>query len=60
MTIGPRPQCLDCILLRWEKGEAPKCRAFPHKIPEKIWEGGYDHRKPYPGDNGVRFTPSST
>lgn len=31
------------------------CEAFPEKIPADIYWGGFDHRKPYPGDGGIRF-----
>lgn len=30
------------------------CTAFPDRIPDAILDG-YDHRKPFPGDNGIRF-----
>jgi hypothetical protein len=33
------------------------CSAFPDGIPEVILLNLHDHREPYPGDNGVRFTP---
>ena len=34
------------------------CEAFgEQKIPEEIYAGGYDHRQPYKGDNGIRFEP---
>jgi hypothetical protein len=31
------------------------CEAFPDLIPDQIYWHGFDHRNPYPGDNGVRF-----
>jgi hypothetical protein len=31
------------------------CAAFPTEIPDEIFEGDFDHREPYPGDNGIRF-----
>lgn len=34
-----------------------KCTAFPEGIPQAILQGDFDHRKPYPGDNGVRWKP---
>ncbi|MCD0452023.1 hypothetical protein LO762_22930 [Actinocorallia sp. API 0066] len=33
------------------------CRAFPDGVPEDIRLRGYDHRRRYPGDNGVRYRP---
>lgn len=44
-------QCRACVHLRpgW------KCDAFPQAIPLEIVMFGADHRKPYPGDHGVRF-----
>ncbi len=32
------------------------CRAFPFGIPDEILSGKVSHEKPYPGDNGIRFT----
>lgn len=34
-----------------------QCRAFDKEIPTDIWLGQNDHRKPYRGDNGIRFEP---
>jgi hypothetical protein len=35
-----------------------KCRAFQRGIPWEIRTGNFDHRKPYPGDGGIRWTPA--
>lgn len=33
------------------------CDAFPDGIPTQIFIDGFDHRKEFGGDNGVRFEP---
>lgn len=47
------PQCSRCLHLsdreRW------KCTAFPAGIPADILDGTFDHEKPFPGDQGIRF-----
>jgi hypothetical protein len=50
MTISV--QCLRCKHLRdnlWS------CDAFPDGIPDLIMGGGWDHRKAFKGDDGIRF-----
>lgn len=32
-----------------------KCDAFPDRIPDEIWRGDNDHKKPYTGDHGIQF-----
>lgn len=36
------------------------CSAFPNGIPIIILQDEHDHRKPYPGDRGIRFSPKDT
>jgi antitoxin component HigA of HigAB toxin-antitoxin module len=38
-------------------GELPNCKAFPTQIPLSLLRNQHDHRKPYPGDHGIRFEP---
>ncbi|MDX1969766.1 MAG: hypothetical protein SFV23_21520 [Planctomycetaceae bacterium] len=59
--IGDRPMCMDCRHLSRDP-DAPAfsgstCDAFPAGIPIEIFIDGFDHRKRFPGDNGIRFEP---
>lgn len=46
-------QCFTCKHYQMAK----VCSAFTEKIPTEIFTGLVDHRKPYPGDNGIQWEP---
>lgn len=59
--------CESCIHLKLTtnpeyEGEAldrdqlAYCAAFPDGIPDDIFPDGFDHRSPYPGDGGIKFS----
>lgn len=43
-----------CVLCKHNQGGGV-CKAFPEGIPQEIEHGKHDHRKPFAGDDGVRF-----
>jgi uncharacterized Fe-S cluster-containing radical SAM superfamily protein len=50
----PILQCAYCKHYRDEL----HCKAFGDvQIPREIIINRHDHRKPYPGDNGIQFEP---
>ena len=53
MPAYPVSMCLVCIHYR----KAQRCEAFPTRIPQPILTGGFDHRKRYDRDRGIRFQP---
>jgi hypothetical protein len=65
----PSEQCLNCAHYRGADFDVEHtdsgsrmmawlaCDAFPKGIPEKIRTGQHDHRLPFKGDRGVRYTP---
>lgn len=68
--ILPESQCMRCIHLdpRWTRVivgsyddplafETFRCSAFPDGIPQDFVARHFDHQHPYPGDNGIQFTP---
>lgn len=48
------PICSDCQNYHYGQGTIT-CDAFPKGIPQKIWIGEIDHRKPVSGDSGIRI-----
>jgi len=51
------PLCNSCAHLERSESSLGTCRAFPRGIPKEIFLGKADHRKPFPGDHGIRFEP---
>ena len=51
------PLCRTCKHWRRDDFSGFTCNAFPDGIPDAILESDHDHRKPYPGDNGIRYEP---
>lgn len=51
--------CTYCKHLDIENSKFKKggnvCAAFPDGIPDEIWLGKNDHKKPYKGDYGIQF-----
>ena len=45
--------CAGCV--HYQGGFPAKCKAFLNKIPSEIYNRGFDHTKPFPGDSGIRF-----
>ena len=52
-TLDVTPACWTCV---HKYRGAPACEAFPKGIPEAILNGSHQHRQPYPGDGGIRYT----
>jgi hypothetical protein len=58
MTIDP--QCTSCRHLdrvAMASLHIMRCTAYPEEIPREIAGNKHDHRKPFPGDHGIRFEP---
>ena len=45
----------QCAYCTWKIAGEAKCPAFPDGIPRLILINAADHRKPFTGDNGIRF-----
>lgn len=61
MTTRAPMQCMVCVHYRspldspHDDAPAQTCDAFPQRIPDPIWTMRFDHRQPYPDDQGIRW-----
>ena len=55
MTTTKAPICTGCKFFDADAVETVVCSAFPDGIPVPILLSEVDHRRPYPGDNGIQF-----
>ena len=46
----------QCAICKHHLG-LQQCKAFPMRIPQRIYSGEHDHREPFQGDNGIRWEP---
>ena len=46
------PICNQCV---HHIKNTSSCLAYPEGIPFQILQNLVDHKKPFPGDNGIRF-----
>lgn len=56
--MSNHPICFECIHFNLNWRTTPgglRCDAFPDGIPMEIELGRFNHRKPFPGDNGIMF-----
>jgi hypothetical protein len=51
--FGQYVGCSYCI----HKTGPETCKAFPRGIPSIVQSGYWDHRKPFPDDSGITFSP---
>ena len=52
ILVNAAQQCATCANLRKFSFD---CIAYPDGIPYAIITEKHDHRKPFPGDNGIQF-----
>lgn len=59
MTSYAIPICASCTRYTGYDDTHPRayCAAFPAGIPLAMYADGFDHRNPYPGDNGILYDP---
>lgn len=55
LTISQCGRCKHLISGQRAPDGSRCCKAFPDGIPDEIDIKKFDHRKPYPGDNGIQF-----
>jgi len=46
---------LHCFSCKHLNPDEVSCKAFPERIPSKIYNGDVSHDKPFKGDNGIQY-----
>ncbi|WP_319579083.1 hypothetical protein [uncultured Methanospirillum sp.] len=58
MTKIPLSSCQTCVhYYQNSPGDLLVCEVFPDGIPDSILSGVVDHRRTFPGDQGVLYEP---
>jgi len=53
MIFTSASQCQRCTHYQGDQ----KCKAYPDRIPDKLWNGDVVHDEPFPGDHGIQRNP---
>lgn len=53
-TDNPKPRDIQCNSCQHFLGFR-KCKAFPDGIPKELLTDELTHKKPFQGDNGIRY-----
>lgn len=52
-----KTMCTSCRFYSEDEDGQSFCEAFQGPPPLEILQDGFDHRQPFPGDNGITYEP---